>query len=219
MPNNTHKYELLCAIVNHSHGTKALKIAKQNGVRGGTIFFGRGTVKNRLLELLDLHDVRKEIVLMITEKAVARPAMHALADAMQFRKPHHGIVFSHPLKNFVGSRHHEFEEPNDRKAVYKTMYNAIYVIVDRGLAEEVVDAATDAGARGATVINARGSSVHETSTIFAAAVEPEKEIVLILVSSDIAKAVIQAIRDKMNMDESGNGILFTTCVKEALGLY
>ena len=42
---------------------------------------------------------------------------------------------------------------------------AIMVIVD-GKAEKVIDAATEAGSKGGTVINARGSGIHETSRLF-----------------------------------------------------
>ena len=41
-----------------------------------------------------------------------------------------------------------------------------FIIVDRGLGHEVVDVATEAGARGATIINARGSGIHEKRCFF-----------------------------------------------------
>ena len=60
------------------------------------------------------------------------------------------------------------------------MYQSIIAIVERGHAENVIDAATQAGSRGGTIINARGSGIHETSTLFAMEIEPEKEVVLIV---------------------------------------
>ena len=40
------------------------------------------------------------------------------------------------------------------------MYND-FVIVDRGRAEEAMDAAREAGARGGTILHARSSGIHE----------------------------------------------------------
>ena len=98
-------------------------------------------------------------------------------------------------------------------------YDSIFVIVDKGKGEDVVDAASEAGARGATIVNARGSGVHETSKIFAIEIEPEKEIVLILTKDDITQAVCDKINKKMKLDESGNGILFVQKVNKAYGIY
>ncbi len=43
------EFELICAIVHSGAGSKVLKIAKLNGINGGTIFLGNGTIKNRKL--------------------------------------------------------------------------------------------------------------------------------------------------------------------------
>ena len=45
------RFELICVIVNYGLGSKVLKIAKQEGISGGTVLLGKGTVKNRLLEI------------------------------------------------------------------------------------------------------------------------------------------------------------------------
>ena len=100
-----------------------------------------------------------------------------------------------------------------------TNYDSIFVIVDKGKGEDVVDAATDAGAQGATIINARGSGIHETSRIFAIEIEPEKEIVLILVEDKITEEVCKKINDTIKLNEPGNGILFVQNVSKAYGVY
>ena len=64
-----------------------------------------------------------------------------------------------------------------------------------------MDAATEAGARGGTIINARGSGIHETSKLFAMEIEPEKEIVLIISEVAQAESITSAIREKMKIDE------------------
>ena len=61
------KYELMCIIVNYGSGSKVLKIAKKNGVSGGTILIGRGTIKNCILEFLDLCESKKEIIFIISQ--------------------------------------------------------------------------------------------------------------------------------------------------------
>ena len=98
-------------------------------------------------------------------------------------------------------------------------YDSIFVIVDKGKGEDVVDAANASGARGATIINARGSGVHETAKIFAIEIEPEKEIVLILTKDDVTDAVCDNINEKIQLEKPGNGILFVQKVNKAYGIY
>ena len=98
-------------------------------------------------------------------------------------------------------------------------YDSIFVIVDKGNGEDVVEAANEAGARGATIVNARGSGIHETTKIFAIEIEPEKEIVLILTKNDITDAVCNNINTKIELEKPGNGILFVQKVNKAYGIY
>ena len=97
-------------------------------------------------------------------------------------------------------------------------YQAITVIVDKGKAEEVVDAAAKAGSKGATIINARGSGIHETSRLFAMDIEPEKEIVLILSQNEKVEDIVESIRQEMQIDVPGNGIIYVQPVNRTYGL-
>ncbi|MGI6145255.1 MAG: P-II family nitrogen regulator [Clostridia bacterium] len=219
-PNN-YELELVCVIVNFGIGSKILKTAKQCGVTGGTILLGTGTIKNRLLEFLDLYEVRKEIVLMIAEKTVADKALVELNRKFNFDKPNHGIAFSMPVKNAYGLTSFQENQLKESRGVENTMnkYNIIFTVVDRGKAESVIEAANEAGSRGGTIINARGSGIHETSKLFAMDIEPEKEVVLIISEENLTQKIASSIREKMKIDEPGNGIIFIQDVNQAYGLY
>ncbi|MDR3312973.1 MAG: P-II family nitrogen regulator [Oscillospiraceae bacterium] len=211
-------FEILCCVVNHGQGSRALRLAKRHGARGGTIFLGAGTVKNRLLEALDIFDVRKEILFIAAEQALVPPIMEGLAAEMAFHKHGRGIAFSMPLCNFIGTRHCAFSAAAELERRDDDMHQAIFVVVDKGCAEETVEAAKAAGARGGTIISARGSGIHETEVLFAMPVEPEKEIVMILVEAAQSESIVESIRARLHIDEPGNGILFTLGVNRALGL-
>jgi len=213
-----HEFDIILCVVNSGHGTKVLKIAKSHGVKGGTIFLGTGLVHNRLLEILDLGDIRREIVLMVTQHEIAREVAEELDREMVFRKPNHGIVFTIPITSLHGTKILGDNDNIGDRAVTDTVYSAIFTVVDRGVGEDVVDASKAAGARGATIIHARGSGVHETEMIFAMQIEPEKDVVLILAKNDICEGIISTIRDKLHIDEPGTGIIFTVGVNNAYGL-
>lgn len=210
------EFESIYVIINYQLGSKVIRIAKQHGVTGGTVFLGKGTVNSRLLEFLDLYDIRKEIVLLIAEKAIAQKALIELNKEFNFAKPNHGIAFSMPVINFKGSL--DCGTINESRGGRETMYRAVFTIVDKGKADDVVDAAKKAGARGGTIINARGSGIHETQTVFSMNIEPEKELVLVLVDQTLVDPVVSSIREHLRIDKPGNGIIFVQQVNEVYGL-
>ncbi|MDR3206812.1 MAG: P-II family nitrogen regulator [Oscillospiraceae bacterium] len=214
------QFDLVCCVVNRGGGTHILGLAKRHGVHGGTICVGRGTAhRSKLLDFLEMTDVRREIVLMLTEHTSAREAMLFLAREMSFHKRNSGICFSVPVKDILGIRNLTHVDLEHQEAQNEAMYNAIFTIVEKGLAENVVDAAVSAGARGGTIINARGSGIHEIDTVFSMPIEPEREMVMILASRDLTDGIAQAIRTQLHIDEEGKGILFVLGVNEAHGLY
>lgn len=210
-------FSLLVVITGYGTGSRVLNIAKKHGIKGGTLALGKGTVRNRLLNFLELNDIRKEIVIMVTGKLCAERAIKGLNAELRFERKGHGIAFIIPLDKVFGISSFSSESFEQEEGV--KMYKAIFTIVERGLAEAVVDAATEAGARGGTIINARGSGIHETSKLFAMEIEPEKEIVLIITDEAQVDSVSDAIRKKLKIDEPGKGIVFTTDISRAVGLY
>ena len=208
-----------CVIVNAGLGSKVLHKAKQYGIRGGTILLGMGTMCNRLLECLGLSDSRKEIVYMVAQRKTAHEALSKLNQDFDFEKPNHGIAFTTAVTTVVGTHGKASSEQSDERGANKTMYHAITTIVDRGRAEEVIDAAAKAGSKGGTILKARGAGVHETSKLFAMDIEPEKEIVLILAESDKTDAIVDSIRKALKLDDPGQGILFVQEVLKTYGIF
>ena len=70
----------------------------------------------------------------------------------------------------------------------KYQYEVIFCIVNAGFTDVVMDAAKEYGATGGTVIHARGTANKEAEKLFSIAIQPEKEIVMILVPAEIKDA-------------------------------
>ncbi len=218
--NGSDKMEIVkaCVIVNAGLGSKLLHKAKQYGIRGGTILLGTGTMCNRILECLGLSDSRKEIVYMVAQRKTAHEALSKLNQDYEFEKPNHGIAFTTAVATVVGTRGKATSDPSDERGANK-MYHVITTIVNRGRAEEVIDAAAKAGSKGGTIVKARGAGVHETTRLFSMDIEPEKEIVLILSESDKTDAIVESIRRALKLDDPGQGILFVQEVLKTYGIF
>lgn len=206
-------------VVNSDLGSKVLQEAKKLGVTGGTIFLGKGTVRNRILEILGLDEIKKEIVIMVSKKQLEDKLHSELTKKFHMEKPNHGIIFSIPINRIFGVRNLCTNESDLKTGGNNMMYEAIFTIVDRGIGQEVVDVAKKAGARGATIINARGSGIHENDMFFSLPIEPEKEIVMMIVKKEKSDEIIKTINDAMKIDEPGKGIMFVMDVNKVSGLF
>jgi len=213
------EYELFCVIVNHGVGSKIIKFAKQHGISGATVILGKGTIKNHWLEALELFEIRREIIFVVAEKELGYAVMNEIEKKFDLKKSNHGIAFNFSLSNFLGAQNCIFSKKAKSEIGENIMYNAIFVVVDKGQAESVINAAKSAGDRGGTIINARGSGIHETETLFSMAIEPEKEIVFIISKSNLTDTIVDKIREELKIDEPGKGIIFVLDVNKTYGLF
>lgn len=97
-------------------------------------------------------------------------------------------------------------------------YEMILCIVNAGFSETVMEAAKEVGARGGTVIHARGTANKESEQIFHITIQPDKEIVMILVSEEIKDDVLHAIYKSAGLKTDGQGIAFSVAVDEVVGI-
>ncbi len=97
-------------------------------------------------------------------------------------------------------------------------HEVIFCIVNAGFSEAVMDAAKEFGARGGTVIRARGTANAEAEKLFQIAIQPEKEIVMILVDSKIKNDILHALYQAVGLKTPGQGIAFSLPVDEVVGL-
>lgn len=211
-------FELIWAIVNFGKGSKVMHAAKKYGVTGGTVVLARGTASGAFEDFLGLTDIRKEIVLMVSNKKTTTYALEELDKKFNFDKPNHGIAFTTGVIEVIGSVGCKAAESDMEKGAEEAMYCLITVVVDKGKAEDVIDAATAAGSKGGTIINGRGSGIHETSRLFFMDIEPEKEIVLILSEKKDCEAIVSSISEKMEIEKPGKGIIFVQEVSKVCGL-
>ena len=97
-------------------------------------------------------------------------------------------------------------------------YEVIICIVNAGYSELVMDAAKEVGARGGTVIHARGTANKEAEQFFKITIQPDKEIVMILVPVNIKDDVLHAIYKNAGLKSEGQGIAFSMAVDKVVGL-
>ncbi len=100
----------------------------------------------------------------------------------------------------------------------KFEYELVVCIVNAGFSDAVMDAAREVGARGGTVITAKGTANKEAEAFFKIFIQPEKEMVMILVPNKIKEDVLHALYRAVGLNTPGQGIAFALPVDNVVGL-
>jgi nitrogen regulatory protein PII len=95
----------------------------------------------------------------------------------------------------------------------ENQFELILCIVNAGYSQNVMDAARQAGARGGTILRGRGSANPEAEEFFNITIQPDKEVVLILVSASIKDDVLKAVYKNSGLSTEGQGIAFSLPVE------
>jgi len=99
-------------------------------------------------------------------------------------------------------------------------FKLILAFVEDTKTDLVLDAAREAGATGATVINnARGEGLNKKRTFFGLTLEVQKDVILLVVEEHLARHIIETISDVGEFDStSGQGIAIQIDIEDAVGV-
>ena len=95
---------------------------------------------------------------------------------------------------------------------------AIIVLVNSGYSEDVMDAAREAGARGGTIINARGTGTKDMEKRYNIVITPDKEMIIILTAVEQRDQILSAIYKAVGLGTDGQGIAFSIPVENVVGI-
>ena len=99
----TNEHEVVFAIVNAGYAEDVMEVAREQGVRGGTILNARGVLKEEAAAFfgITLH-ADKEILMMVVEREIRDKVLNAIYKEMGMAKKAKGIAFSLPVSDVAG---------------------------------------------------------------------------------------------------------------------
>ena len=97
----------------------------------------------------------------------------------------------------------------------KVKLELVVCVIHAGFSQNVVEVARAAGARGGTIIRGRGTANPEAEEFFGLSIQPDKELLLILVPAEIKDTVLKAIYKDAGLGKEANGIAFSLPVSNS----
>ena len=183
-----------------------------------------GTVRQKTLALFGLEESHKTVHYCIVTANKKNELIKSLTREMAIDLPDRGIALSIPLTSMGGKRPiemfangHENDEEEEHIMQEKQM-ELIVAICEKGHTDAVMDAARAVGARGGTVVHAKGTGSKYSSKFFGISIAEEKEMIYIVSSLENKKDIMKAIMENAGIDTEAHTIVFSLPVSDTAGL-
>ncbi len=200
------------------------KFQKKNGI---TSIFGtlcNGTASRTTLDYLGIEDTEKVMLFSVAAQDMAKKILHGALNEMRIDIPGNGIALTIPmdcvggsaaLNYLVGNQILNMNEVNEMSE-YK--YSMIIAIAEKGSTDMVMEAAKSVGARGGTVVHAKGTGTEESSKFFGLSIAAEKELIYIVAKRQDRDSIIRAIMNQAGINTPAHAVVFSLPVDNVVGL-
>lgn len=98
------------------------------------------------------------------------------------------------------------------------MRHLIISICNSGNAESIMMTAKQVGAKGGTIINARGSAKKDAEQFLGITIQPEKELLIIITNEDEKNQIMQAINQNHGIGTISHAITLSLPVDDIVGI-
>ncbi len=196
-------------------------LVKRVGLSVNLELHGRGTASGTLLEKLRLEATPKRVMISIAGKNGSARLLRGIRRELYIDAPGNGIAVCVPVKSVGGAKTLEYLKGNEEDAATPRAEFAnelIIAICNEGSSESVMDAARACGARGGTIVHAKGSANGAVSRFYNVTISPEKEMILIVAPAGDKAAIMRGILKDCGPASPSGAIVFSLPVSEAMGL-
>lgn len=207
--------KLLIIIFNDEKKIKT--IFKKYKLNYNCMTYGTGTASKSLLNYFGLNEIKKSIYFSLIPSNIEKNIFMDIKNKLKIKEIGSGISFTISLTSS-----HKFIKDNLIKGEFNMIsdnnnYELIVTIVKEGYSDQVMQAAKKVGCTGGTVIE--GRSLGSTRTVFMnLSIDPEKDIVLNIVSKDIKRKVMENINKECGVKTDARGLIIALPIDNVLGL-
>ena len=210
---------LMIMIFNKKLEKKYKSILQKSRVKYSTLLYGTGTASSSVLEYFGLNELGRSIILSVLPYNLSKYVLSQLEQKLRMNEPGNGIAFTIPVSSSTKNMKDVYKDYDVEETIMEeSNKHLIVTIASEGYAEEVMNAAKKAGARGGTTLNGRGLETDKIVKFLGISIEPEKDVVLILADEDIKNKIMDSILESCGLKTLGKGICFSLPVSHVVGL-
>ena len=194
---------------------------------------GKGTAPSEIMDIFGLSGTSRLVTIGVMPKFMAKELFEKITRTMLIHQRGGGIALTVPITGLQSpmlhlmndeakeawKKHIEERISKDMAEIKKeSVYSMIWVSVNSGFSDDVIDAAREAGAKGGTVMKGRRRNSDKVSQIFGLPIQVELDFVMIVVPKAKKTQVMSAICSQCGLNSNAHGIVLSMPVDEIMGL-
>ena len=212
----------IIAVTDAAKGEHMNTLYRETGMHTILSMPARGTARSEHLDIYGLGAEPKTVISAVASAQEAAQLLRAAKRKLLIDIPGNGIMMAIPLKSVAGGRTLAYltggKALEGGKPDMDFEYELIVVILNEGYSELVMDAARAAGARGGTVLHAKGTGAAVSEKFLGVSLAQEKDMVYIVASSKQKAEIMRSVSQNAGTGTKAGAICFTLPISEVAGL-
>lgn len=225
------KLYLMMTIVNRAYGDEFVSFFRSYCRSAVMTVPAEGTTSREMLNMWGLESTSKYLLACIVGEQVKKQLFRELRRVMHIDAPGNGIAMAVTLNAITISGIEELapefydwsqqnEEESEEKKMQDTKYELVVVIANQDSTDEIMDAARAAGARGGTLVRAKGTAPEEVKKFFGINISEDKDMIFIATRKDDRAAIMKAITDaNTNAEGKLKAVSFSMPIDSVAGMF
>ena len=221
---NHNELYLMLTVAGRERMRDFVSLYRDKGLKTHFLTIGRGTAEAKYLSILGLSETEKMVALTIVTGRKWLEAKKAMSVRLHIEAPGIGIACIVPLAAFGGKRELMFltdgqgYEKGAENTLKGTEQVLLIAIGNQGYSEQIMDAARAAGARGGTVIRARGTGQETAERFLGISLASEKDVILIVATTESKTEMMQRIMREAGPGTGAGAVVFALPVTDTAGI-
>ena len=219
-----HELHMMVTITDRKFTRKFAAFYEEHGLTVSFITVGSGTASSEVLDYLGLDGSEKAVMLCLLTGVKWKEIKRLLQVVMRINYPGVGIAFTVPLSSIGGKKvlnyltaGQEFVK-GEESSLKDTKNELLIAIANQGYSEAVMTAARKVASVGGTVIHARATGAKQSEKFMGVTLAPEKDMVLMVVSSEQKNDIMHAIMKDAGIDTKAGAVTFSLPVTDTAGM-
>lgn len=221
---NQSELYLMMTVTGRERMPAFIRLYKDKGIDVHFLSLGHGTAGRRYMRYLALDETEKMVCFTVVTGRKWLEVKKAMSVRLRIEAPGVGIAYVIPLAAVGGKRELMFLTDGqdfvkgEEAALKGTEQELLIVIGNQGYSEQIMDAARQAGARGGTVIHARGTGQEKAERFLGISLASEKDVILIVAPSEQKAEMIREIIHAAGPETKAGAIVFSLPVTDTAGM-
>lgn len=223
------KLYLMITIVNRAYGEEFLSFFNAQCRSTVLTALGEGTSSREIMDMCGLESTQKAVLFCVVGEPAKRKIFKELKKVMHIDAPGNGIALTLSMGSIttqgvenLSPQFYEWAEQTDllqeENKMDEVKHELIIVIANQDNTDEIMNLARNAGARGGTLLRAKGTAPEDVKKFFGVNISEDKDMIFIAAKTEDRKAIMTAVSSK-NTADNIIAVSFSLPIDSVAGLF